>query len=239
MSAKAKLILSVVSNILIVLVIVLALIVSITSFTAKANGGVPDLFGYTAFSIQTNSMKPVINSGDYIFGEKCDGNDLEIGDIISFYTIIQDKRVINTHEIIDVTETNGITYYQTQGRNNPEADERLVAAGDVISKYNGFRIPVMGSVLDFLGTKLGFFLCIVLPVLLYTLFQVYKLIVVIMHNQKAKMLEDVNGAASEELKQAVIAEYLAKQKQEEAQKQQAEETTEETKQETEQKEDEQ
>lgn len=209
MSDKAKKIISAVSNILIVLVILFALVVSITSITARANGGVPDLFGYTAFSVQTDSMNPTIKSGDYIFGEKCDASTLKEGDVITYFTIIEGKKVVNTHRIVALVEQGGSVYFQTKGDNkvtNPEPDERLVAPGDVISKYNGTRIPVMGSVLDFLGTKLGFFLVIVLPVLLYTLFQVYKLIAVILHNQKAKLAEN-----EEEIKKAAIAEYLAKQ----------------------------
>lgn len=212
MSAKAKKIVDIVTNILIILVVVFALIVSITSITAKANGGVPDLFGYTAFSIQTDSMKPTIDAGDYIFGEKSDGADLQVGDVITFFTIIQDKRVVNTHRIVDISNENGLIYYKTQGDNNPEPDEALVAPGDVISVYTGTSIPFLGAVMDFLGTSLGFFLFIVLPVLLYTMYQVYKLIVVIIHNQKVKALEGNVTEPTEEMKQAVIAEYLAKQK---------------------------
>lgn len=223
MSAKANKILSVISNILIILVVVLALVVSITSITAKANGGVPDLFGHTAFSIQTDSMNPTIKSGDYIFGEKCDPETLEVGDVITYFTVIENQKVINTHRIVAIVDQGGFKYFQTQGDNkvtNPEPDELLVDFDDVISKYNGTRIPVMGSVLDFLGTKLGFFLFIVLPVLLYTLYQIYKLIAVILHNQKAKLAE-----SEDEIKKAAIAEYLAKQA-EEAKKEDGENTEE-------------
>jgi len=226
MSDKAKKITSAVSNILIVLVILFALVVSITSITARANGGVPDLFGYTAFSIQTDSMNPTIKSGDYIFGEKCDPEALEVGDVITYFTIIENKKVVNTHRIVEIVDNGTFKSFRTQGDNkvtNPEPDELLVDYDDVISKYNGTRIPVMGSVLDFLGTKLGFFLVIVLPVLLYTLFQIYKLVVVILHNQKAKLAEN-----EEEIKKAAIAEYLAKQAEEAKEKNG--ETTEETEQ---------
>ena len=74
----------------------------------------------------------------------------------------------------------------------------------------------MGSVIDFLSTQLGFFLVILLPVLLFTLYQIYKLVMVILHNHKVDVLNAMNEGASEEVKEAIIAEYLAKQKQEEA-----------------------
>ena len=89
---------------------------------------------------------------------------------------------------------------------------RKVYEGDIVSKYSGFRIPLLGYILTFLTTQLGFFLCIVLPVLLYTIWQVYKFVVVLMNNQKVKLMEEVKGQTSEEEKQAIIAEYLAQQK---------------------------
>jgi signal peptidase len=109
--------------------------------------------------------------------------------------------------------------FRTQGDNretNPEPDEILLAAGDVIGKYHGTRIPVLGSVIDFLSTQLGFFLVILLPVLIFTIFQIYKLISVVMYNKKVDMINSVNENATDEVKEAIIAEYLAKQKKEEA-----------------------
>ena len=54
-----------------------------------------------------------------------------------------------------------------------------------------------------------------LPVLLFTLFQIYKLFSVIMYNKKVDMINAANEATSDEVKEAIIAEYLAKQKKEE------------------------
>lgn len=221
MAKGIKKVFSIVADIVIVLIIILAVVVSIASFTSKSNDGVPNLFGYTAFSIQTDSMKSTINPGDYILGEKCDATNLNQGDIITFYTIIDGKKVINTHRIIDKTEDAGTVYYQTQGDNkvtNPTPDENLVAPGDVISKYDGIRIPVLGFVMTFLGTQLGFFIVILLPVLLFTILQIYKLIKTVMHNQKVALLQEVQNQPSEEMKQAVIAEFLAKKQEEEGPK---------------------
>lgn len=212
MAKGLKKVLSILADIAIFLIIILAVVVSIASFTSKANDGVPNLFGFTGFSIQTDSMKSTINPGDYILGKKCDANELKQGDIITFYTIIDGKKAINTHRIVDKTEEFGTIYYQTQGDNkttNPTPDENLVAPGDVISKYEGKKIPVFGFVMTFLGTQLGFFIIILLPVLLFTIWQVYKLIKTVMYNQKVTLLKEVETKPSEEMKQAVIAEFLA------------------------------
>jgi signal peptidase len=209
---------SAIVDIVIVLLIILSIIISISSFTAKANNGVPDLFGFTPFSVQTDSMKPEFSKGDYIFVEKCDPASLQVGDIVTYHTIIDGYKAINTHQIVNIFNNDGMIQYQTQGTNketNPEPDEILLAPGDVIGKYNGTVIPVLGSVMDFLSTQLGFFLVILLPVLIFTIYQIYKLISVVMYNKKVDMINAVNENATDEVKEAIIAEYLAKQKKEE------------------------
>ena len=101
--------------------------------------------------------------------------------------------------------------YETKGDNNLEADATWLSPGDIIGTYTGTKIPVMGTVIDYLSTQTGFFLVILLPVLLFTIYQIYKLVKVILYNHKVDTLNSLNDSASEEVKEAIIAEYLAKQ----------------------------
>ncbi|MBE6692450.1 MAG: signal peptidase I [Ruminococcaceae bacterium] len=216
-------------TILVVVLVLLSIIISISSITAKANNGVPDLFGYSPFSVQTDSMYPTLSKGDYIFVEKCDTKALEVGDIVTYFTFIEGKRVVNTHRIVDVFKEGDIIEYQTQGDNkqtNPEPDELLLAPGDVIGKYNDSKIPKMGAVIDYLGTRMGFFLVILLPVLLFTLYQIYKLVMIILYNHKVDVVNAANESTSDEVKEAIIAEYLAQQQKKEAEKTEKSEETE-------------
>lgn len=204
-------------DILIVILILFSVVISISSITSRANNGVPNLFGLTPFSVQTDSMKDTFNKGDYIFVEECDTEDLQVGDIITYFTIIDGERVVNTHRIVEINNSNGLIQYVTKGDNdetNPEVDKVMPSPGDVIGKYNGTKIPLLGSVIDYLSTQMGFFLVILLPVLLFTIYQIYKLVAVILHNQKVDVINAAE-TASDEMKEAIIAEYLAKQKKEE------------------------
>ena len=202
-----------VATAIIVLMMMVAAVVTILSLSSKEDD-VPSIFGYTAFSIQSDSMEDEIMTGDFILGKKCDPKELAVDDIISFFTVNNEGQIfINTHRIIEIVETSDGRIFTTKGDNELEADSRKVYEGDIVSEYSGFRIPLLGYILTFLSTQLGFFLCIVLPVLLYTLWQLYNLIKVVMHNQKLKIMEEVNNKqTSEEEKQAIIAEYLAQQK---------------------------
>lgn len=214
MSNKVKSIGNIIATVFLVIVLLFAALITIMSFNAKVNDNIPSIFGYSTFSIQTDSMEGTINPGDLIIGEKCDPTNLEVGDVISFHTVDDEGNYfINTHRIIGINEDGNYLSFQTQGDNEDYPDNRLVAPGDIISKYTGVRLPLLGYVITFLSSQLGFFICIVFPVLLYTIWQVYKLIKVIMENQKTKILEEAQDQTSEELKQAIINEYLAKQKQ--------------------------
>lgn len=218
MGKVGKKIINIVVDILIVIIVIFAILVSIASFTAKSNNNIPRLFGYSTFSVQTDSMEPTIGVGEYIFVEDCNTKTLKKDDIITFRTYDNTGKIfINTHRIIDidVSDVDGTKRFQTQGDNLDEPDILLVEEGDIIGKY-ATGIPLMGTVMDFLGSKLGFFLVILLPILLYTGYQVYKLIVVILHNKKIDMANEVAATASDDVKDAIIAEYLAKQKAAEA-----------------------
>ena len=206
-------------DIIIVVLILFSVVISISSITSKANNGVPDVFGCTPFSVQSDSMSPTLNKGDYIFVDKYNGEELKVGDIVTYHTIIKGEKAINTHRIVEVIDNDGSMQYRTQGDNketNPEPDKDPISQAEVIGKYNGTRLPKMGSVIDYLSTQMGFFLVILLPVLLFTLYQIYKLVMVILYNHKVDVLNSVNESTSDEVKEAIIAEYLAKQKEQEA-----------------------
>lgn len=214
MQSKLSKIGNTISNILIIVIILFAAFVSVLSLNAKNNDNIPSIFGYTTFSIQTDSMQGTINQGDLIVGKVVENTDeLEEGTIISFYTVNDKGQIyINTHTIVGVEKENGFVQYKTQGDNEEYPDERRVAPGDIVSVYADVRIPLLGYIVTFLSGQLGFFLCIVLPVLVYTIWQVYKLVVVIIQNQKEKILEEAQAQTSDDVKQAIINEYLAKQK---------------------------
>ena len=222
MSKKLYKTLSIVATSFIVLIMLFAIVITFMFYNAKQGKEVPSPFGLTAFAIQTDSMEDQIKVGDFIIGKKVNADDLVVGDVISFHTIDNNGNpFINTHRIVEIIESGTDRVFVTKGDNSLDVDPRKVYEGDIVSKYTGFRIPLLGKILTFLSGQLGFFLCIVLPVLLYTIWEVYKLIKVVMHNQKVKLMTEVNSETSDAVKEAIIAEYLAKQK--EAEEQQKEE----------------
>lgn len=124
--------------------------------------GVSKIFGYIPLNIQTGSMEPVIKTGDLIVTKSYDGKTvLKEGDVIAFFAMEENTKIIKTHRIKSVLTVNGMTSYVTQGDANTGEDPQQVAPGDIISVWNGTRLPVLGSILTFLKAKVGFFVCII------------------------------------------------------------------------------
>ena len=76
-----------------------------------------------------------------------------------------------------------------------KCDTSKLEVGDIVGKYL-FALPQMGKVMDFLSSSMGFLIVIVLPMLLFFIYQVYHLIVVGMNLKRAMAEEDRLAAAA-------------------------------------------
>ena len=190
------------------IILIFALIVTILVFSADQNNGVSDLFGFIPLTVESDSMAPVFSKNDFIVDREIDDiNELENGDIITFWTLINGQRVKNTHRIIEVNKVNGNISFTTKGDNSDIKDSLNVYPADIIGKWTGFKIGGFGKAVSFLRTKTGFFICIIIPMAIFFLFELYKLIVVIVEvRQPASSAID-----EEEIKKRAIAEYIAEQ----------------------------
>lgn len=158
-------------TIILVLAIGLVIMTSYTAFTTKAGSGVPTLFGIRPFSVQSDSMLPTFAKGDLIIDTVVkDPSTLQEGDVITFWTIINGQKVLNTHRIIGITDYGNYLYFDTKGDNNSIADTTGVHQNEIVGLYKT-HIAGVGSVLDFLQTSKGFFICIVLPVAVFFIYQ--------------------------------------------------------------------
>ena len=94
-------------NVLAWIVLILALLITIMVFSSGRNNGVANLFGFIPMTVESDSMKPTFSKGDLIICKQVDDvNALSKDDVITFWTIIDGKRVKNTHRIVSVEDEN-------------------------------------------------------------------------------------------------------------------------------------
>ena len=114
-------------------------------------------------------MSPLINPGSITLVVK--QPSYIIGDIISFYTITDDKVNIITHRIVNA----GGNVYITKGDANSAVDETTVLPRLVIGKVY-MIIPYLGLFISFAKTGIGLWLTILIPAIWIIGVEIYEII---------------------------------------------------------------
>lgn len=218
MKNTLKRIFNVIVDIIVVLILVVSVLIVTLSLTTNSSG-VPHIFGIAPLSVQSNSMEDTFSEGDLLLSEVTNdiGYEYKVDDIVTFPIEINGVATYNTHRIVEVIEDEDIVYYRTQGDNkdtNPVPDEELQTASTIVAKYTGNKLSGVGYVLSFIRTQLGFFLCVLLPMIIFFVYEAIRVVMNIVAYNKEKAIaaaQDAvqNAELTEEQKQKAIEEYLA------------------------------
>ena len=127
---------------------------------------VPDVGGMLPLIVLTDSMYPVIESGDLIICHTEEPENIQTGDVIAFFDPAGNGTTIVTHRVLEVTDQDGQLAWRTKGDNNNTEDRLLVPADKLVAVYEGTRIPGAGNVALFMQTTPGLIICVVCPILL-------------------------------------------------------------------------
>ena len=126
---------------------------------------VPNVGGVLPLIVLTDSMHPVIHSGDLIICRTEDPEEVAVGDVIAFFDPAGSGTSIVTHRVTEVTTEDGKLAFRTKGDANNVEDMALVPAENLVAVYQR-RIPGAGSIAMFMQTTAGLIVCVVLPFIL-------------------------------------------------------------------------
>jgi len=132
MQEKGKKVLNTVVNVIVTVILVMVVFITI-NIILSGNKGYTTFFGSSYIAVQTDSMKgdgkDNFSAGDLIrikILSDEEKKNLQPGDVVTFYDIIEGTRQLNTHRIVRINNTmDNIVYYVTKGDNNPSEDESL------------------------------------------------------------------------------------------------------------------
>ena len=159
-------VLTIVGTVLCVILIPILIInctLIVESFTSDE---VPNVAGTLPLIVLTDSMYPVIESGDLIICHTEDAENIQVGDMIAFFDPAGNGTSIVTHRVVEVTELEGKLAWKTKGDNNNTEDRLLVPADKLVAEYEGLRLAGFGNVALFMQTTPGLIVCVVCPILL-------------------------------------------------------------------------
>lgn len=89
-----KKVLKITANVLVWIILILALLITIMVFSSGRNNGISNLLGYIPMTVESDSMKPTFKKNDLIICKEVDDvYSLKKGDVITFWTIIDGKKV--------------------------------------------------------------------------------------------------------------------------------------------------
>ena len=185
---------TVVLSVILWAIILIAALYAFTTMATRDNQNVANIFGYTPLTVQSDSMVPTFAAGDLIFIKKCDPATLKEGDIICFHTIIDNEYALNTHRIESIESVGDARSYTTIGdNNNGITDQHVISDGDIVGKYVG-HLTGFGKVMDFLSSSTGFLIVIILPMMLFFIYQIYHLITISIRLKRALAVENARAA---------------------------------------------
>lgn len=224
-----KKVLNIVVTILIVCVLIVSVLIAMVSLTAK-DTGIPNVFGKAAISVLSDSMKgdadDDFSAGDLLI---CDvvaeplSAAYEVGDVVTFQQDVDGNGQADlvTHRIYKVNEDGS---YQTKGDNNETYDQDPNGTAqfsninnyDILATYHGTKIPGVGNFFAYLRTQMGFFLCVLLPMIIFFLYEAVRVVINVIAYNKEKAIENAqaivdSSVLTEEQKKRAIEEYLAAQ----------------------------
>jgi len=134
---------------------------------------VPFIAKYEHYVIATDSMEPVINVGDIVIIDTDVALDeLEAGQIIAFYALVQGNRVVVVHYLDSITIIDGVRTYKTRPEIVDDVDEWTLEDSDIIG-YHTVTIRKIGPFLLFAQSTIGRIVLVADVIIIYILFSAF------------------------------------------------------------------
>ena len=166
----------------ILIIICIPLLIVFLTIAVKANinhDKLPDFMGYKPLICASNSMSNIFEVGDLTITKEVEENELQKGDIITFWNTEHDTVI--THRIEEITTNEeGKKVYVTKGDMNNEIDEEVVGYNQVEGEYIG-HIKYIGNLILWIQKPTGLIVAFLIPVLICAI--VYR------HNLKRKEIK--------------------------------------------------
>lgn len=165
------------------------------------------------YTIVSPSMEPNLKVYDVIVDKKVSSpSEIKVGDIITFISTSSiSKGLTITHRVVALVDTENGVEYKTQGDNNMSPDSTTVQFKNVLGKVI-VKIPQLGRIQQFLSTKSGWLLVVVVPAVLIILNDILKILKLTGAKKKVNtaLQSEEEKVKKEEIKKEEIKKELQK-----------------------------
>lgn len=156
-------------------------------FFATYSGRIPNIFGYHFFRVVSSSMEPSIIDGDCIISKTTPIDEIEVGDIITFYS--EDPAIynfLNTHRVVGIIENEyGEKEFVTKGDSNSGEDVYTAKSNKIVGVYQGdiFIGEIISKGFEILSNRVIYFIFIMLPIIVCFISSVIDIINIVFENE--------------------------------------------------------
>ena len=139
----------------------------------------PTMFGAAPLLVNSEIAEPDIQSGDMIFGNVVSPEEINPDDVIMYFdTNLQNKGKVQIQKVTQVIDHGNGEYTFLTTVINPSdkaaGSTFTVPDDNLIARYEGARIPLLGAVLGFMGSITGVLVCVGVPLLAVIGYMIYK-----------------------------------------------------------------
>lgn len=160
-------------------VLTLALLLVVATFAVQAFPGL--IMADYAFTVQSGSMEPAIQTGSVVFVKAMPPESVNEGDVITYE---DDGGNLITHRVTEKHAAGDSLRFDTKGDANEDPDSEPVYRSEYVGTVM-FSVPFIGYIVAFGNTHIGYITLVLLPVMLLIFSELWVL-------YKAGMREDVN-----------------------------------------------
>ena len=173
-------------------VVIVLYVVFITScILFKNRYGFTQFGDYTFIPVVNDNEKYIkdVKKGDLLIAKKVD--KVSLSESIYFYTSENRNYIVREGKVTRVPMGDGDTLYDITVEMLDKSVDTTVSGSKIVGKKSTL-LPLLGSVLTFLESRTGFLLCVLLPIVLVFLYQIYEFISVVRYERRLGKEEDKN-----------------------------------------------
>lgn len=173
------------------IIIIIYVICLTTILLAKNKFGFTQLGDYVLTSIDSNDVNNVINTeqGDLLIIKNT--SDLNVGDVIYYYAVYDEKYIICSDVIKSVQKDDYSALYTIDDQYNS-----TVHSDKVIGKYTS-KYHKLGNYFSFLQSRVGFLFFVLLPIMVVFIYQIYDFTIILKYGNENDDHDDEDAEDSE------------------------------------------
>lgn len=163
----------IIGNICFGIIVVILILLVFSLGKSKLSGQAPTVAGFHTYIVLSGSMNPTFDTGSLVIVKPTPAEKVKEGDIITFRGA-GNSEGLTSHRVVAINDKSEGLTFTTKGDANEVLDPMPIEAEKLVGTII-LAAPYLGYIMDFMRTKQGMLVFILLPAILLILYELIKL----------------------------------------------------------------